>query len=48
MMKYKNRGLSIDLSELVQNNTAETIPSGIEGDDSTWEQAFKEKVHEAL
>jgi len=35
----------MDLSELVQNNTAETIPSGIEGDDSIWEQAFEEKAH---
>jgi hypothetical protein len=45
MMKYKNRGLSIDLSELVQDDTTETIPSGIEGGDSTWEQAFEEKAH---
>jgi hypothetical protein len=45
MMKYKNRGLSIDLSELVQDDTTETIPSGIEGGDSTWEQVFEEKAH---
>ena len=45
LMKYRNRGLSFDLSELVQNNTAETIPSGIKGGDSTWEQAFEEKPH---
>ena len=41
---YKNRGLSIELSELVQDDTTETIPSGIEGGDSTWEQAFEEKA----
>lgn len=44
-MKYKARGLSIDLSEPVRDNAVETFPSGVDSGESGWEQTFDENAH---